>query len=499
MSTVPDEDKYTKIEIANGGKPTGSAAVVPIRGGINVDLGVSADGDSRIVLPETLTLEQMLKRFVHVSRGPMIVDVENTYRQLNPREFTAAYAHNMYCHKKGDKAIPVTKLWQTSPGRLSVDALGFHPGERTFYRESGIAYLNLWIPPNWPAMDPEDALEASQPFFDHLTYLIPDELQREDYIDWLAHIAQKPAVRPHWHPLSITSTEGTGRNWAAEVLTNMWGKRHAGSVDLHALLSDPFNSILSAKVLMNVHEVKAPADERYSHKERLKSLLTDTSIIINEKKVPRWIERFCTRFNMFTNKDDALPVTETDRRIYAIRCADEPRDAGYYKELYSKVNDPRLLAGLWECLCRRDISKFNPGMRAPLNEMKIQLIAAGRTEDQQTAAEFVRSCPFDVVGSDDLMEVLAPSNHDEKLHERRKRTAPITAALRDIGCQTFPKKIRIDGVTQRAWILRRPGRWAIASSSLMREQAENAHQNFKQHGSRADDIMESWRKPRDLV
>jgi Family of unknown function (DUF5906) len=114
--------------------------------------------------------------------------------------------------------------------------------------------------------------------------------------------------------LLVASQEGTGRSWLVEILRRVWGERRAGETDLHRLLDDPFNAILSGKVLMAMHEVKAPADERYSHRDGLKGLLTDTIITVNEKHEPRWTERLCARFLMFTNRDDALPRSEGDPR-----------------------------------------------------------------------------------------------------------------------------------------------------------------------------------------
>src|SRR4029077_20549000 len=136
------------------------------------------------------------------------------------------------------------------------------------------------------------------------------------------------------------------------------------------------------------------------------SLLTDSAITINEKHEPCWSERLCARFLMFTNRDDALPLAETDRRVYVTRCVDEPRPPAYYTTLYGKLNDAGFLAAVWQILRTRDITRFNPGPRAPLNQIKLQMIASGRTEEQQTAVEFVKACPHDVIAATDLMRVL---------------------------------------------------------------------------------------------
>lgn len=438
--------------------------------------------------PESLSLEQMLARFVHVARGPLIVDRTNTHRRLRPAEFASAFAHCKVAI--AEKAVPVTTLWQQHADRMTADALAFNPAEGLFYRERGLRFLNLWDPPEWPVTDAEFAA----PFFDHLAYLVPDENERGDLLDWLAHAVQEPAIRPHHHFLLVTAQQGTGRSWIAEVLRRLWGERHAGECDLHRLMNDEFNSALSGKIVMAIQEVKAPADERYSHRERLKSLLTDSVLTVNEKHEPRWTERFCARFLMFTNRDDALPLSETDRRVYAVRCADTQRSAAYYSQLYARLADRQFLAAVWHALASRNLSLFNPGRRAPLTQMKQQMISAGRSDEQQTAVEFVQACPFDVVAADDLMQTLVPDFQDERHAEHKARQNAVGAVLREVGCQTYPKKVKVEtgSNSTRVWILRNAARFAVAPSSEVVGIAKAARQMIRGSSYSASVLIEAW-------
>jgi len=137
--------------------------------------------------PEMLTLDDMLGRFVHITKGPQIVDLNNTQRSFWTPEFHAAYAH---CRKPNDdgKKIPITQIWCKSPKRKTADVRTFNPAHGQFFEENGLRHFNTWIAPNWPVTD--TALAA--PFFEHLEDLIPDECDREALIDWLAHAVQKP-------------------------------------------------------------------------------------------------------------------------------------------------------------------------------------------------------------------------------------------------------------------------------------------------------------------
>ena len=436
---------------------------------------------------ENISLDQALIRFVHVSSGPMIVDKHNTYRRFRPPEFAAAYAH---CTTLvGKNAVPVTRVWSEHPDRNTAHAVSFNPAADTFFIEHDLRHLNLWSPPTWPKTDPKFA----QRFFDHIDYLVQDPVARADLLDWLAHAVQAPAVRPHFHFLLVAPEEGTGRSWIAEVIRGMYGEQHASSIDLHKLLDDTFNSELSCKILMGVHEVKAPADERYSHRDRLKSLLTDEWLTVNEKHERRWRERFCTRFLMFTNRDDAIPLSETDRRVYVVRCADKPLGEKYYTDLYAKRGDRTFLAALWHSLLARDLSKFNPGRRAPMNDMKAQMIAAGRTEEQQTAIEFAQACPHPVIAASDLIPMLVPQLDDKERHsDRQRRVLAVAAALREIGKQTASNKIRLGTTSTRVWLLRDTSKWMKASTAKLGLAAKAAHDDCQLDRFDVDYLIERW-------
>jgi hypothetical protein len=260
-------------------------------------------------------------------------------------------------------------------------------------------------------------------------------------------------------------------------------------------MDDQFaTSVLSGKIMVAIHEVRAPADERYQHRDRIKSLLTDTFLTVNEKHLPRWQELFCSRLLMFTNKDDALPLSETDRRVYAVRCNDVPKGSDYYTHLYKLVRDRRFLAALWHRLRARDITHFNPGARAPLNEMKQQMIAAGRTEEQQQAATFVRSCPFPVVDAAALMALLVPPLYEESDRDRRSRITAVVAVMRDIGAQAHVRKVKVDRIVTRVWMLRDTAKWSQAMPAALATAALEAREFFSapERNWSIVKILEAW-------
>jgi len=432
---------------------------------------------------EQITLPEMLRRFVQVTKGPMVIDRGPSRNVWRPHEFAALYAH---C-TAGKK--PITTEWFTHPNRIVVDDVTFDPAEGEYPVLQAVRYFNLW---REPQHDLTLAIPGgADPFVDHIEYLIPDAKEARDFLDYLAHCVQFPGVRPHFHFLLMTSQTGTGRGWVGALLRKLLGRKYAVETDLHRLIADNFNDILSGAITVVCNEVKAPASERFSQKDRLKSLLTDEVIAINPKYQPRRIEKLCARFLMLSNREDALPLDESDRRVYAVGCADQPRSPAYYAELYGRLTDPAFISSVWLYLKNRDLTGFNPGMRAPLNAMKAQLIESGRTDEQQDAVEFVRACPWEVIFSSDLYRAIL--GLDDGDPDRRHKVQSVAAVLREVGVQSFPRKVKTDdGTTQRAMILREQSQWRIATPAMVRKVATDCRNDLKLgHFSRTD-LIERW-------
>jgi hypothetical protein len=91
-------------------------------------------------------------------------------------------------------------------------------------------------------------------FIDHCHLIFGGSTNK--FIDWLAHIQQKPGELPHYGWISIATNTGLGRNWIASVLTRVFAGYVAPSFDLPLMLETGFNGGLSRKVLAIVDEIQ---------------------------------------------------------------------------------------------------------------------------------------------------------------------------------------------------------------------------------------------------
>ncbi len=178
----------------------------------------------------------MLVRFVHVARGPIIIDITNTYRRLRPGEFSAAYAHHKVVIER--KAVPVTVLWSQSERRMSVDCLTFHPGASTVLPRAGAAAPQHLVTTVLAATDARQRRHFCTlrvPHSGSAPARGPARLAR----------ARRPTtrVRPHFHFLLVAAQEGTGRSWLAKSCAGV-GRAACRRDDLHRLLDDRSTRVL---------------------------------------------------------------------------------------------------------------------------------------------------------------------------------------------------------------------------------------------------------------
>ena len=432
----------------------------------NQDIG---EGSEEYPASKVLTVEEMLVRYVHIIEGKRVADLEHPRRIFALDEWKSAYrsSQTLVEEKKDDGSVKVkkretTSLWEITPARKQVDTVTFRPGApRMTFDPDGKRAANTWRPIDrtGPAGDPTL-------FVNHVYYLFGADAGR--FADWLAHIEQKPGELPHTGWVHISPSQGTGRNWLASVLCRLWKGYVAASFDLSGTLTSGFNGSLSQKLLAVVDEINEGAsDRRWESAEKLKSLVTEEHRRINPKYGHQRLEYNACRWLIFSNHTSALPLTERDRRFNIVRNDLPPMPAGYYGRLYAALKDPEFIAGVAMFLRKRDISAFNPGAHALLNEVKREMVSASRS-DADDIIEFLKeNHPADIISNPKLGGYLneQPIGKIQPHHKH---------ALGRAGVQPYGKSIKLAGRPIKVSILRNAEFWKSMPPEQIRNELAKA-------------------------
>lgn len=423
-------------------------------------------GSALAAMPPSMDIKEMHRGLVYIAaEKPMIAFRDNLAVQLPPPGMSALLKHNTttIVSPEGETVASTFAMWMGSDKRMIAYTLTFDPSAGEFCTaEDGRHALNLWKPR--PHNAPADWQQRFGIFLDHIAFLIPDETERNRFLDWLAHIEQQPGVLPHNHYLMIATQQGVGRNWLAALLAHVWSGHVAMDFDLKASLASGFNGQLSRKLLAVVDEInEGGTGERWQHSEKLKSMVTASHRFINVKYGLQHTEKNCCRWLLFSNYETALPLTVDDRRWNVIRNPSEPHSAeGYYRRLYSTLYpkpDPLFIASVRQFLRARNIAAFNPGAHAARNDAKEAVIANSRTRHDEVALELVASHPRDLITADDLFSAVFDVDPNFTPDANRK-WALLPHIARKAGIEPLPKPFALYGRPKvKVWALRNAQRW----------------------------------------
>ena len=425
----------------------------------NIEIGDEIDEP---ILPVILTLEEMIARFVYIGQSGVVVDrVSGRIRKKDVAN--TEYAASQTKVKK--KPVLTLKLWLKSEQRVGVDMLAWVPGQpqicappestqgetTAFNSWRGLRPLRPPAPKNWKA--------RSKPFIDHIAFLMPDKSERERFIQWLAHIVQRPEVLPHTCYLMTTPKTGIGRNLLASMLTRALRGHVAASISLPELLDGGFNGRLSRKLLAIVDEAReGTGDKRYARGERLKTIVNQEHRDINPKYGVQSVEKNCCRWLMFSNHPDALPFDNTDRRIIVIENPEQQKPPAYYEQLFRLLDDKLFISSIRKLLETWDISTFRPGEHAPMNAAKVKALDFMMGDVDRLVNDFKEDCKTELTSRETIRSFV-----DEQTQGRINETH-LTHAIAASGMVNTGRRIPVPetftgGKRQSIVIVKADGGW----------------------------------------
>lgn len=425
--------------------------------------------------PEFMPQADMLDRCVYVEERNEVVMLPPAWAADNgmrlmcvpPAHFKQMQAGNLGEHptrrlRDGSPAmVSVAKLWLDGHEKDCVREAMYAIGRpRYIHTPNGELAVNLWSPLKREKSETDISL-----FLNHVDYLFgvwnasiaallgddgpkeddPDQVEklktRERFLDWLAHCEQKPAELPHNGWLMWTEQFGIGRNWLGSVLTRVWQGEVAPSLDLVSILAGGFNNALSCKRFAFVDEIHIGSNNSlHTLAARLRQIMTEEIRVINPKYGKMTMEYNTTRWLIFSNHDDALPIPQEDRRFEVVNNPGQLLPAEHYATLYKALDEkvnPGFIAGVALFLASRDISKFNAGARPELTPAKQHVINASMPSIERdvhdTIARWKAAGILMFCSSDLIRDVGATPQQAASFHHIMKRAKTVKIGRHKIG------------------------------------------------------------------
>ena len=162
-------------------------------------------------------------------------------------------------------------------------------------------------------------------------------------------------------------------------------------------------------VLTLVHEIRGK--NRFDMTDRIKNLITEKIQHVNVKYGAQKTQEVFNNFLFMSNHEDAVAITDEDRRIDIIQIDEEAREAEYYQRYAAWNADETNLNHLYTWLMIRDLAKFNPSKRPEMTVAKKSMIDASKSDLEAVLFDAIDSAdgPFarDVVQVTHIYNYLA--------------------------------------------------------------------------------------------
>lgn len=259
---------------------------------------------------------------------------------------------------KGDQVTtaPLAAEWLKWGGRTSYDGVAFDPGNRI---PSTARVLNLWT--DW-------SVEPRKGDWSLMKRLLleglcdGDEAMYEYVLNWSAFMVQHPD-RPAEVALIFRGQKGTGKGTYFRALGDLAG-RHGMHISSQHHLTNHFNAHLRDCIFLFADEAMWAGDKRAEG--TLKALITEPTIVVEQKGKDVVTARNHLHIAMASNEDWVFPASMEDERRLAITDVN-PRfrgDKAFFAALHGQMRSGGLQAMLFE-LKTRDISSFHPRQDVP--------------------------------------------------------------------------------------------------------------------------------------
>ena len=232
--------------------------------------------------------------------------------------------------------------------------------QKVFFKD-GVATVNLW---EYPAYR-RGKSAPGKAFNEFLSFVIPDEAERNVFLDWLAWSLKYEEQKPRWAIMFYSQKQGTGKTVLTDLVKDLFGAANTSRINGVRQLVARFNKEVLQHKLVVVEEIEVRKGSKEAN--QVKSLITEDSTTVEAKGLPSSVEAINCAFLMTTNH---LPtwLEEADRRFFILNFdhegynnggKDYEKFVGLVKNLKEQVGTPAGIKGIYDDLMARDLTDHN--------------------------------------------------------------------------------------------------------------------------------------------
>jgi hypothetical protein len=171
------------------------------------------------------------------------------------------------------------------------------------------------------------------------------------------------------------SVHGTGKTLVGYTMKRIYGD-NAKEIRDHDLQGS-FNDWAEARQFVIGDEITG--DDKRSHANKLKGLITQAEVSVNKKYVPAYTIKDCINYLFTSQGGDAFFLEDSDRRFFVHEVEAEPMKDEFYTR-YDRWYKSDEVGALFHHLLQVDLTGFNPNSRAMETKAKHDMIVHSRSD-----------------------------------------------------------------------------------------------------------------------
>ena len=332
----------------------------------------------------------------------------------------------------------------------------------------------------------KSATGDASPFLEFMRYLVVKEDECHQVLRWLATLIARPDIRMAYGMLMISETQGVGKTTLSNrILSPLVGSNNVGFPTENDIVESQFNSWMANRRLVVVSEIYS--GHSWKAYNKLKTYITDTEIMVNEKQQKRYKTENWAHFFASSNSVKAMKIEDTDRRWLCPEITEVKWPIKKFEELNRWLNSGGL------SIIRHWAENFgdyvSAGEPAPMTSKKKEMISASRTPEEVRVAELAEliiykkeKCALTTREIEVWAGEVTKGKSFSTAHDLRK-------AMINEGMIAHHKRIRVSGVLQ----------YVLVSPALY-EEHRPLFEEAEVHNDQVSEIIrKSVKFPRDIA
>ena len=307
-------------------------------------------------------------------------------------------------------------------------------------------YVNTYRP-TYPEPDEKGAAELGALVEGHFYNLFEERWHAELLLDYFCFIVQNPGRKVRWAPL-VQGAPGCGKSFFGKLFSAVLGPTNARTVNAEQLFRN-YNGWATGSQVVTFAEVRVIGHTKHQVMNKLKDVVTDDEITIEEKYVKAGQAPNITNYLLLTNYQDALALSPDDRRYFVLFSRFQTEEQvhsvprSYFTQLFGAVE--RHAPQLRHWMLSRPIGEaFDPNGHAPRTIYRNEMVGAASSSIAVAIREALDDSTNPLI-TEDAVSLKALTDWLSAKGIREGSGQSVTSCLREFGFRSAMRSRLPDG------------------------------------------------------